>query len=395
LVSFSKHKLKPFGEVVLKVKYKDHTEDVKFFVVESEVESVLSGNTCVKLGLLKRVYQVVSQEASLKKVELDDYPELFKGLGCLPGDYHIELNEGATPVVHAPRKVPIPQREKVIEELKRMERLGVIVRQEEATDWVNSMVVVQKPNGAVRLCIDPRDLNVAMKRSHHPMKTVDEVASRLEGANTFSILDAKNGFWQLKLDEESSLLCTFNTPIGRYRFTRLPFGVKCAPEIFQRTMDRMLENLDGGEIIMVDVIVTGDKTTHDERLTKFLERASTQGLKLNREKCKIRQREVPYVGHLLTVEGLKMDPRKVEAIREMPTPNSKEDVKRFLGFVQFLNRYSPELSKVDASLRGLEKADVLFHWDQPQHTSFEKMKELVSQSPVLQYYDMTKPVTIQ
>jgi len=76
-----------------------------------------------------------------------------------------------------------------------MEKLGVIVRQEEPTDWVNSLVVVQKPNGAVRLCIDPRDLNAAMKRSHYPMKTVDEVASRLQGANTFSILDAKRGFW--------------------------------------------------------------------------------------------------------------------------------------------------------------------------------------------------------
>ncbi|CAB4037831.1 Hypothetical predicted protein, partial [Paramuricea clavata] len=108
---------------------------------------------------------------------------------------------------------------------------------------------------------------------------------------------------------------------------------------------------------MDDVIVAGDETTHDEQLTKFLERASTQGLKLNREKCKIRQREVPYVGHLLTAEGLKMDSRKVEAIREMPTPNSKEDVKRFIGFVQFLSRYIPGLSKVDAPLRGLEKAD--------------------------------------
>jgi hypothetical protein len=108
------------------------------------------------------------------------------------------------------------------------------------------------------------DLNVAMKRSHHPMKTVDEVASRLEGANTFSILDAKNGFWQLKLDEESPLLCTFNTPIGRYRFTRLPFGVKCAPEICQRTMDRMVEDLDGVEVIMDDVIVAGDETTSNQ-----------------------------------------------------------------------------------------------------------------------------------
>ena len=136
-----------------------------------------------------------------------------------------------------------------------------------------------------------------MKRYHYPMKTVDEVASRLQGANTFSILDAKSGFWQLKLDEESSLLCTFNTPIGNYRFTRLLFGVKCAPEILQRTMDQMVEDLDGVEVIMDDVIIAGDETTHDERLMKFLERAPKKGLKLNKEKCKIRQREVPYVGH--------------------------------------------------------------------------------------------------
>ena len=212
-------------------------------------------------------------------MELDDYPELFKGLGCLPGTYHIELIDGVTPLVHFPRKIPVPQREKVVEELKRMEQLGVIVRQEEPTEWVTSLVVVQKPSGAVRLCIDPRDLNAAMKWSHYPMKTVDEVASRLQGANTFSILDAKSGFWQLKLNEESSHLCIFNTPIGRYRFTRLPFGVKCAPEIFQRTMDQMVEDLDGAEVIMDDVIVAGDETTHDERLQKFLERASKKGFK--------------------------------------------------------------------------------------------------------------------
>ena len=277
---------------------------------------------------------------------------------------------------------------------KRMEKLGVIVCQEEPTEWVNSLVVVQKPNGSVRLCIDPRDLNAAMKRSHYPMKTVDEVASRLQGTNTFSILDAKSGFWQLKLGEESSLLCTFNTPIGCYRFTR-PFGVKCAPEIFQRTMDQMVEDLNGVEVIMDDVIIAGDDATHDERLMKFLERASKKGLKLNKKKCKICQREVPYVGHLLTAEGLKIDPQKVKAIHEMPEPKTKEDVKWLLGFVQFLSRYLPKLSTVDAPLRELEKSDVLFHWNYPQMESFRKIKQLVSQAPVLQYYDVDKPVTIQ
>ena len=123
---------------------------------------------------------------------LDDCSELFKGSGCLPGTHRIELADSATPVVHFPRKIPVLQREKVVEELKRMEKLGVIVRQEEPTKWVNSLVVVQKPNSSVRLCIDSRDLNPAIKRSHYPMKAV-EVASRLQVANTFSILDAKSG----------------------------------------------------------------------------------------------------------------------------------------------------------------------------------------------------------
>ena len=179
-------------------------------------------------------------------------------------------------------------------------------RIEEPTEWVKSLVVVQKPNGSVRLCIDPRDLNAATKRSYYPMKTVD-----------------------------------------------------------------------------------------DERLMKFLERASKKGLKLNKEKCKIRQREVPYVGHLLTAEGLRIDPQKVKAIHEMPEPKTKEDVKRLLGFVQFLSRYLPRLSTVDAPLRELDKSDVLFHWDYPQMESFRKIKQLVSQAPVLQYYDVDKPVTIQ
>ena len=108
------------------------------------------------------------------------------------------------------------------------------------------------------------------------MNTIDEAASRLQGATNFSNRNAASGFWQLKLDEESLRICTFNTPIGRYRFTRLPFGVKCAPKISQRTMDRMFEDLDGVAVIMDDVIVANDETTHNERLQKFLKEQSIE-----------------------------------------------------------------------------------------------------------------------
>ena len=227
------------------------------------------------------------------------------------------------------------------------------------------------------------------------MKTIDEVPSRLQGAKIVSILDATSGFWQLKLDDESSRLCAFNTPIGRYRFTRLPFRVKCAPEIFQRTMDRMVEDLEGVEVIMDAAVVAGDETTHDERLQKFLDRAAKQGLKLNKETCKIRQTQVPHVGHLQTSEGLKIDPQKVKAVQEMPALQTKEDVKCLLGFVQFLSQYLPSSSTVDAPLRELEKADMLFHWDPPQKEGFEKIKKLVSEAPALQYYNVSKPAKIK
>jgi hypothetical protein len=122
-------------------------------------------------------------------------------------------------------------KEQIKEELQRMEDAGVIVKQTEPTDWVNSMVTVIKPE-KIRVCIDPRDLNRAIKREYYPMKTIEDVVAGMPEAKVFSVLNATSGYWQMKLNEESSKLCTFNTPFGRYRFTRLPFGIKSAPEVF-------------------------------------------------------------------------------------------------------------------------------------------------------------------
>ena len=143
-----------------------------------------------------------------------------------------------------------------------MEKAAVIYKQEEPTDWVNSMVVVETPN-KIRICIDPRDLNKAIKREHYPMKTIEEVVQNMPDAKVFTKLDATSGYWQLKLDEESSKLCTFNTPFGRYRFQRLPFGIVSASEIFQRVMSQMVEDKDGAEDVMDDIVVWGKdrKTT--------------------------------------------------------------------------------------------------------------------------------------
>jgi len=134
----------------------------------------------------------------------------------------------------------------------------------------------------IRICIDPSDLNKAIKREHYPMRSIEEVISTMPGAKVFSILDAKSGFLQIELDEASSLLTTFNTPIGRFRWLRLPFGIKCAPEIFQRIMDQMLEGIDGATGVMDNILIAASTIKeHDAILRKVVERATSYNLKLN------------------------------------------------------------------------------------------------------------------
>ena len=230
----------------------------------------------------------------------------------MPDTYTIKVDLAVKPVIHPPRKVPISMKEKVKTELLRMESEGVIKKQTEPTDWVNSMVVVPKPNGKVRICIDPRDLNKAVLREHYPMKTIEDILLEIPEAKVFSKLDAVSGYWQIKLSQESQKFCTFNTPLGRYSFTRLPYGLKTAGEVYQRSVSNMVQDIEGCEAIVDDILIWGkDIAEHDKRLKQVLDRIRGYGMKLNRSKCEFRRNSISYVGHVLTGRGVKPDPEKV------------------------------------------------------------------------------------
>ena len=136
--------------------------------METQSKSIISGETAENIGLIKRLYQIET-----------DYCELFQGLGSIPGEQTIKIDPNVKPIVHSPRRVPISLRSKVKEELDRMERLSVVVKQKEPTPWVNSIVTVTKSDGSVRLCIDPKDLNKTIQREHYPMKTIEEVVAEM------------------------------------------------------------------------------------------------------------------------------------------------------------------------------------------------------------------------
>ncbi|CAC5395336.1 unnamed protein product [Mytilus coruscus] len=330
------------------------------------------------MKLLKRIHSITQtsnpQETTKpflpEKLE-QQYRDLFTGLGCLPGTHKIRINKTVAPVVHAPRKIPIAIKDKVKAELDRMEDIGVIFKQQEPTQWVNSMVTVIKPNGKIRICIDPRDLNKAILREHYPLKTVEEVISQMPNAKVFSKLDATSGFWHIQLDEPSSKLCTFNTPFGRYRFARLPFGINSASEVFQKIVSEMVSDIEGAEAMIDDILIWGsDQKEHDMRLKQVLDRAREYNLKLSAGKCEISKPEVTYVGHRLTSEGVKPDPEKIRAVNKMSKPECVKDLQTFMGFIQYLGKFMPNMSTVSAPLRTLLEKNTVWHWDEIQETSF-------------------------
>ena len=152
----------------------------------------------------------------------------------MPGKVHLQVDKTVTPVVMPPRRVPLSVKDRSKEELERLEKLGYIVPVVQPTEWVSSLVTVHKPNGKIRVCIDPLHLNKALKRGHYPLPQLDDVLPCMSQAKVFTKADCKEGFLQIELDDESSLLMTFQTPWGRYRWTRMPFGISPAPEIFQQ-----------------------------------------------------------------------------------------------------------------------------------------------------------------
>ena len=156
-----------------------------------------------------------------KKV-LSEYGDLFKGLGKIEGKLHLEIDESVTPVVMAPRRVPLAVKGKLKEDLDRLESLDVLKPVDEPTDWVFSLVATQKQSGKVQVCIDPQQLNQALKRQYYPIPVIEEILPEVSKARVFTKADLKDGFLQVQLDEESSKLTIFQTPWGRYRWLRMP-----------------------------------------------------------------------------------------------------------------------------------------------------------------------------
>ena len=302
----------------------------------------------------------VNDEKPLTEEDLfSTYHDVFTGLVHI-GNVKIVVDKSVTLVQRSggPTKVG----EKQIIELQEK---GII---KDAEEWISNMVVLAKPN-KIRICLDLKDLNKAFQRPKFQIPTLEELLPELFKARIFSSFDARDGFYQVSLDEESSKLTTFWTPLGRYRYLRMPFGISLAPEAFESKVQECLADVRGVKMIRDDILVVGYGATdveaqsdHDRNVARLLERARQVNLKLNKSKVKLKKTEVKFMGHVISNEGLKPDPDKVSAMKNMPKPASSSEVETLLAFVNYLSKFLPKLSDVSAPLRELTISLAKFTW---------------------------------
>ena len=417
LLMYNKTEVKPLGKKRVRIVNPKNSKkySVEFVVIKGSSKPLLGLRASEQMKLISvikqnilavQVQEPVRDKSNItthltKEHLMEVFSDVFSGEGKLEGDLHLEIDPTVPPVQLPTRKVPIAIKGKLREELDRLEARNIITPVSVPTAWISATVITMKKNGNIRLCVDPKPLNQALKRNHYPLPTIEDVLPNLSNARCFTVLDAKNGFWHVTLDEESSYATTFGTPWGRYRWLRMPFGISPAPEEFQRRLDQALMGLDGCKAIADDILVFGCGATdddairdHDKNLLGLLERCQEKGIKLNSGKLQLRCKEVSYMGHVLSSDGLKPDPEKVRAICEMPAPTDKQGVQRLLGMTNYLQKFAPQLSEVTTPLRELTKNDTEFLWDEQVHgPALEKVKRIISTTPVLKYFDpSTVPV---
>ena len=415
-------------------------ETLEFQVIDSACipgkPALISGRDSKRLGLLKfhksRVFSSITSDVKLPHIHLtssnqttlpqsavtadlqpghlqkDQLVTMFKdnleSLGTVGQPVHLSLDPDVSPCHAGIHRVPVPKLEKVKAKLDDMVECGKLKKVDQPTNWCSNMTVREKvlPDGTtkVRLCLDPsQTLNKAIIIPRYQILTVQETLPRLSGKKhkMLSIFDALDGFTQVVLTGESSLLTTMHTPWGRCCWLRLPYDISCAPEELQLRMHEAFEGLQDVYCIADDILDVGQGDTveeairnHDFNVLALIERAREKNLEFNPQKIQFKLSKITFMGHVISDLELKPDPSKVKAISDMPPPTDKQGVMRFSGMVNYLNTFCPNLSQVIKPLFDLTKQDREFIWSDVHQEAFAKGKHLIASAPCLAYFDNKK-----
>ncbi len=339
--------------------------------------NLLSLSTAQDLGLVSlNIDKLTSKDAAVENI-LQKNSKVFSGLGKLKGEkIKLDIDKTQTPKAQPQRRVPYHIREKVKNAITELGKQDIIekVPENEATPWVFPIVAVPKKDGQVRICVDMRLANEAIRRVRHPIPTVSDISFALNGAKFFSKLDLSQAYHELELHEQSRYVTTFSTHVGLYRYKRLNYGTNVAAEIFQYTLQTALQGIEGVKNIADDIVFGSTRAEHDANLDKCLQRFAIKSLRLNQSKCDFLSSTLSFFGQVFSEDGTRPDPQRVVDLLNAPQLSNAHDVRSLLGMANYSSKYIRDFATLTAPLRELTKKDVRFEWTQKHQAAFEKLK---------------------
>lgn len=292
------------------------------------------------------------------------------------------------PVSQPYRRVPIPLEKKIDEKLDQLLAQGIIEPVIGPSTWVSPIVPVLKGVSDVRICIDMRRANEAIKRERHPLPVVDNLLTTMRKSTKFSRLDISNAFHQVEISPESRYITTFITKKGLFQYTRLMFGISCAPEMFQKIIEKILIDCKGCFNFLDDILVFGkDDADHDDNLCVVKARLNDYNVLLNLDKCLWGVKQMEFLGHRISENGIQASERKIEAIKNFRPPSTAEELRSLLGLVNYLAKFIPDLATITTPLRELLRSNKNFTWENQHNHAFNEIKHSICQNQNLGYFD--------
>ncbi|MCO5579608.1 hypothetical protein L7F22_033465 [Adiantum nelumboides] len=310
---------------------------------------------------------------------------MIKGVDVI--QHHIDLKPDAKPIAQKLRSLGVVQQEALLSEANKLLKAGFIYPVTNF-EWVSPVVVTPKKNGKWRVCVDYKPLNAATKRDHFPLPFQDEILNEVAGHEHYTVCDGYSSYYQIRIAEEDQHKTTFITPWGCFAFRVMPFGLTNVPSTFTRFTSFIFQPFFGKtiKVFLDDFCTYSDRALHCQRVEEGLQRLYQYGGQLNPDKCHVAEEEVVLLGHVISQEGIKVDPSSVQAILDLPPPNCARQVITFVQKVRYMSHFIHLLSQIISPWQQLANQEV-FLWEQEHLECFNEVKEVLGSLPTIMPLD--------
>ncbi|KAJ9555926.1 hypothetical protein OSB04_010540 [Centaurea solstitialis] len=345
-------------------------------------------------------------DTKLEKKEVADvdvvreFPDVFpEDLPGLPPErqveFHIDLTPGVAPIARAPYRLAPTEMKEMMTQLQELSEKGFI--RPSSSPWGAPVLFVKKKDGSMRMCIDYRELNKVTVKNRYPLPWIDDLFDQLQGAGCFSKIDLRSGYHQVRVKEDDIPKTAFRTRYGHYEFLVMLFGLTNAPAVFMDLMNRVCRPvLDKSVIVFIDdiLVYSKDEAEHERHLREVLNVLRDEKLYAKFSKCEFWLHEVQFLGHVVSRDGIKVDPAKIEAMMSWKSPTNPSEIRSFLGLAGYYRRFIQDFSKIASSLTMLTKKNAKFLWTDKQEEAFQTLKKKLCQAPILSLPDGTEDFVV-